>query len=91
MSHVAIDLDNLKAKYSELKSKSQITTENNSTDQTKIFEQNETNVSKLDKYKICNSCQGLGVVQYIYNHMVLQKECEKCHGESIINISPEIK
>lgn len=28
---------------------------------------------KLDKYKICNACNGAGVVKYKYNHMVLEK------------------
>ena len=47
----------------------------------------------LDKYRICKSCLGKGTIKTIYNHMVLEKECEECLGESIVftqNINEKI-
>ncbi len=40
---------------------------------------------KLDRYKICRACNGLGLVQYKYNHMVLEKTCEVCDGDVIMD------
>lgn len=38
---------------------------------------------KLDQYKICQGCQGLGTIKTNYNHMVLERTCDQCDGESI--------
>ena len=38
----------------------------------------------LQKYSICNQCQGQGILKEIYNHMVLQKDCPECDGAAII-------
>ena len=38
----------------------------------------------LDKYSICKSCLGAGVTKSIYNHMVLERTCNECNGDSIL-------
>jgi len=40
--------------------------------------------NKLDKYAICSTCDGQGYIQEVYNHMVLEKNCKECDGESIV-------
>jgi hypothetical protein len=42
-------------------------------------------LAKLDNYKICKACLGKGTIKTIYNHMVLERDCEECDGESIID------
>lgn len=39
---------------------------------------------ELSKYKICQTCQGMGIVRSKYNHMMLEKTCEECDGDCII-------
>ena len=39
---------------------------------------------RLDNYKICNKCLGKGYTTYIYNHRVMEVECEECNGDSIV-------
>ena len=39
---------------------------------------------ELEKYKICQGCQGQGFVSYIYNHQKREKTCDVCDGESIL-------
>jgi len=39
---------------------------------------------RLDAFKICPACNGLGYTKEIYNHQVKEKECKECDGESII-------
>lgn len=45
----------------------------------------QEDLAKLDNYKICKSCLGKGTVKTVYNHMVLEKDCEECDGESIVD------
>jgi DnaJ-class molecular chaperone len=41
--------------------------------------------TELDKYHICKSCMGSGTLKVFYNkHMIVEKECDECSGESII-------
>lgn len=42
-------------------------------------------LAKLNNYSICKTCHGKGTVKTVYNHMVLEKDCEECDGESIID------
>jgi DnaJ-class molecular chaperone len=42
-------------------------------------------MARLDNYHICKSCLGKGTVKTVYNHMVLERDCEECDGESIID------
>lgn len=79
LSDVAgVDLISLKEKYTQRKS-----TASNDNDRGEV-EQRQASYETLDKYSICSSCNGLGVVKTIYNHMVLEKECERCEGECIL-------
>ncbi len=45
---------------------------------------------KLDRYKICRACNGVGVVQYKYNYMMLEKTCEVCDGDVIMDSEPPV-
>lgn len=38
----------------------------------------------LSKYKICPTCNGLGIKKTKYNHMVLESTCDDCDGDSIV-------
>ena len=40
-------------------------------------------VTNFGKSKICKVCNGQGVTSYLYNHMVLSQNCEKCDGEGV--------
>ncbi len=83
-SGLNIDFDHLKAKYksgnftSEEKSGIEASIQNR--EKQKDFE-------RLDKYKICEVCKGLGIVKEIYNHRVVDKNCPHCNGESILQVS----
>ncbi len=39
---------------------------------------------RLDKFKICKTCNGLGYIKEIYNHQVREKNCDDCDGESLV-------
>jgi DnaJ-class molecular chaperone len=41
------------------------------------------------KMGICWTCQGQGVEKYLYNHMFLQRTCEKCDGEGVLHSMKE--
>ena len=41
-------------------------------------------LARLNNYRICMSCSGKGTVKSIYNHMVLERDCEECDGESVV-------
>lgn len=51
---------------------------------TELTEQAKQAHDTLSKYVICQSCQGRGIVKSIYNHMVMEKTCEVCDGESVV-------
>ena len=38
----------------------------------------------LNDYYVCKTCQGMGLVKEVYNHMVMERNCPECDGESII-------
>lgn len=71
-----VDFSALRTKYENIQ-KSESEKIKDKADAVKAFE-------KLDKYSYCKSCGGLGIVKYIYNHMVLEQTCEKCEGEGIV-------
>lgn len=45
---------------------------------------NSADSSKLDKFRICHSCNGSGSRKDIYNYIVRELTCEKCEGDGII-------
>jgi hypothetical protein len=38
---------------------------------------------KLDEYRVCKTCLGLGIVTEIYNHFKIDKNCPECDGDCI--------
>lgn len=44
----------------------------------------QEDLKRLNNYRICKSCLGKGRVKTIYNHMVLERDCEECDGDSIV-------
>lgn len=68
-----VDFAALKTKYSNKTTTESISNVDSSKD-----------TSALDKYKICSNCNGQGIIKSIYNHMVVEKDCEVCDGESIV-------
>mmetsp|Transcript_21806 Transcript_21806/g.30107 ORF Transcript_21806/g.30107 Transcript_21806/m.30107 type:complete len:106 (-) Transcript_21806:135-452(-) len=79
-----IDLIALRTKYN--------TIDNNRA--TQIYRESSTSTSSytapqsstvLDSYHICKTCMGKGTIKVLYNkHMVVEKECSECLGESIV-------
>lgn len=41
-------------------------------------------MQRLDDYKICNRCHGIGTVKELYNHFWQEKDCPDCEGEAIM-------
>jgi DnaJ-class molecular chaperone len=39
---------------------------------------------QLDKYKICQKCNGQGLIKQTYNHIVKQVNCDACDGDAIL-------
>lgn len=72
-----VDFNGLRDKYIKLKS-----TEERS--EASVEKPEAENLKRLDNYRICKSCNGSGIVKTVYNHMVLEKDCEECDGDSII-------
>jgi len=85
-----VDFVSLKDKYSKIKSSniSAIANDNdcgNNDNSKNLSAAEQKNIDeKLSKYHICKTCNGLGIVKSIYNHMTMEKTCEDCDGDSII-------
>jgi len=78
-----VDFHQLKSKYINLQTNSS----KNAADETKISEPattTDSDMQRLDNYKICKVCLGKGTVKRIYNHMVLERDCDECDGNSIV-------
>ncbi len=43
--------------------------------------------NRLDNYKICKTCNGQGIVKTLYNHRVMESNCEDCDGEGVMSAS----
>jgi DnaJ-class molecular chaperone len=39
---------------------------------------------RLDKYRICPACNGMGIIKKVYNHSVRESNCDVCDGDSIV-------
>jgi len=80
LSRVAgVDFNKLREKYKTLQQK-QTSSESSHT----LSAKDEEDLKRLNNYKICKSCLGKGTVKTIYNHMVLERDCEECDGDSIV-------
>ena len=40
--------------------------------------------NRLDNYKVCKVCGGQGIVKTLYNHRVMESNCDECKGEGVI-------
>lgn len=47
-------------------------------------QKNIESLKTLDKYSVCQFCQGSGIMKVPYNHMILEKNCSECGGEGIL-------
>jgi len=80
-----VDLNALRAKYSSARYQ-----DPSEESKQEVFVSDEERArikaahGRLDEFKICNSCQGLGIVKEVYNHIVRDKTCPECDGESIL-------
>lgn len=82
LSEVAgVDFIALREKYHAHISENSKSTENYSVEDVNARRQVD---EKLSLYKICENCQGIGIVKSQYNFMVLEKTCEVCDGDSVI-------
>ena len=79
LSKVAgVDFNKLREKYKTVQQKQ--TSGSSHT----LSAKDEEDLKRLNNYKICKSCLGKGTVKTIYNHMVLERDCEECDGDSIV-------
>jgi hypothetical protein len=46
-------------------------------------ESKSKDISLLDKYQVCKACGGSGIVKFLYNHMMMEKNCDDCDGDTI--------
>jgi excinuclease UvrABC ATPase subunit len=46
-------------------------------------ESKSKDISLLDKYQVCKACGGSGIVKFLYNHMMMEKNCDDCDGDAI--------
>lgn len=77
-----VDLNMIREKYENIKHR---LSKNNSSNLSNHIRDHDSDLNhRLDNYRICKSCLGKGIIKTIYNHMVLEKECEECQGESIV-------
>lgn len=78
-SQTGHDFEALREKYSKYSARHLATASN-------AGDRSDDAVSKaasLDKYAICKTCNGLGIVKEIYNHYSIDKNCPECDGESL--------
>jgi DnaJ-class molecular chaperone len=43
----------------------------------------------INHVRICRTCNGIGIVKSLYNHMVMERTCTDCEGEGVIVASSE--
>lgn len=85
-----VDFNHLKNKYKSLQTKidAENSLNNVTARETKLSESavpvSNNDMQRLDNYRICKTCLGKGTVKRIYNHMVLERDCEECDGNSIV-------
>lgn len=82
-----VDFHALRDKYSGNKYKTERATASSADDngKAKYSEEKAKEINeKLSQYHICKSCNGMGIVKTFYNHMMLEKTCEECDGDSLI-------
>lgn len=48
-----------------------------------------TDMSGLDRIRICKQCNGYGLVKERYNHQVKEINCDECNGEGTIETKTE--
>ena len=49
-----------------------------------------SSIKKLDQYKICQTCHGIGTVVEVYNHFRMEKNCPECDGDAVSYSVPNI-
>jgi len=95
--HAGVNLLELKQKYTNEKKNTTVPIANTSTStstgagtpigiQKSDLNDKQIAYNKLDKYKICMKCNGQGIINELYNHMVINKTCDACDGECIYEV-----
>ncbi|KAJ1434291.1 hypothetical protein B484DRAFT_446740 [Ochromonadaceae sp. CCMP2298] len=76
-----VDFKAMKLKYEIVRAKQSVASQELATD---IASQPSEDLERLNNYCICKGCNGKGTIKTIYNHRVMEKDCEECDGESIV-------
>jgi DnaJ-class molecular chaperone len=79
-----LDMNLLYHKYKSVKTEEHQHCQTDSQENESTSIGNVTDSSKLDKYRICHSCNGAGSRKDIYNYIVREFTCEKCDGDGIL-------
>ena len=84
-----VDLVKLKQKYSGMAAdRSQVVCEETVFSAAKSSMLTSQDIAnRLDNYKVCKTCGGQGIVKTLYNHRVMESNCEECDGEGVITES----
>jgi DnaJ-class molecular chaperone len=95
-SNTGIDFEGLRQKYKSIKTNGEVNAgfdeeekkrrreEKKEADRHR--EENEDAMKKLNGYKICNTCNGQGIIKETYNFYQIDKTCPECDGESVMSI-----
>jgi hypothetical protein len=98
-SNTGIDFEGLRQKYKNIKKSSAVMTQQNGSDEEeeerrrnekekleRQREENENAMKKLNEYKICQMCNGQGIIKETYNFYQIDKTCPECDGESVMSV-----
>mmetsp|Transcript_13015 Transcript_13015/g.33919 ORF Transcript_13015/g.33919 Transcript_13015/m.33919 type:complete len:128 (+) Transcript_13015:118-501(+) len=77
VSESEVDVDALRAKYSQPGYREQLVKEG-------LGSGTGGSTVELSKIRICQRCQATGYVQREYNYRVLQEQCPDCGGEGLL-------
>lgn len=83
----SVDFLALKEKYKGVAAANQNAAKSSSSNNNNNREEREQaarDMAKLDKYKICQGCGGSGIQKTIYNHRVVESDCEVCEGDCVM-------
>ena len=79
-----VDFVSLRKKYEKIKLSAALEPKKSNDEKVSSdFQKLQEQYDSLDKYVVCLNCNGIGIIKFQYNHMVLEKTCPECHGECI--------
>ena len=81
---IGIDLNKLKEKYQDVRARQAVGPAAADGGMRMTAEEAAATQEALDRYAVCQSCQGSGIMRVVYNFMSLDKNCSECGGEGLL-------